>query len=147
MAMSVRKIEFRAWDKREKRMGEVTEIRFSKSQYPCVNVRFKQNGKIIDERYCFGQKDGCDNVILMRYIGRKDINGKDICEGDVVSFDDSTSTESGYWERGCIGVVEWCNETVSFEVSNRLSAESYEVLDECVVIGNIYDNPELLQEG
>ena len=80
----------------------------------------------------------------MQYTGRKDINNKEICEGDIVSFDDCTSTESGYWEQGCIGVVEWHTETVSFEVTNRLSAESYEVLDDCVVIGNIYDNPELL---
>jgi len=86
-----------------------------------------------------------DKFILMQYTGRKDINDKEIFEGDIVSFDDCTSTESGYCERGCIGVVEWCNETVSFEVSNRLSAESYEVLDECVVIGNIYENPELME--
>lgn len=84
-------------------------------------------------------------VVLMQYTGRKDINYKEICEGDIVSFDDCTSTESGYWERGCIGVVEWCNETVSFEVSNRLSAESHEVLGECLVIGNIFENPELLE--
>jgi len=81
----------------------------------------------------------------MQYTGLKDINDKEIFEGDIVSFDDCTSTESGYCERGCIGVVEWCNETASFEVSNRLSAESYEVLDECVIIGNIYENPELLK--
>ena len=86
-----------------------------------------------------------DKFILMQYTGRKDINDKEIFEGDIVSFDDCTSTESGYCERGCIGVVEWCDETVSFEVSNRLSAESYEVLDECVIIGNIYENPELLK--
>lgn len=36
---------------------------------------------------------------------------------------------------------------ISFQVTNRLSAESYEVLgDECSVIGNVFDNPELLEE-
>lgn len=45
----------------------------------------------------------------------------------------------------CIGKVVWDDETISFQVTNRLSAESYEVLDECSVIGNIFDNPELLE--
>lgn len=49
-------------------------------------------------------------------------------------------------EADCIGKVVWDDETISFQVTNRLSAESYEVLDKCSVIGNIYDNPELLEE-
>ena len=57
------------------------------------------------------------------------------------------STENGYSERGCVGKVVWDDETISFQVTNRLSAESYEVLDECLVIGNIFDNPELLEVG
>lgn len=47
----------------------------------------------------------------------------------------------------CIGQVVWDNETLSFQVTERLSAESYEVLDECAVIGNIFDNKELLEGG
>lgn len=42
----MRDIKFRAWLKSENVMGEVTGFRFSKSQYPFVNVRFKENGKI-----------------------------------------------------------------------------------------------------
>lgn len=78
-----------------------------------------------------------------QYTGLKDKNGKEIYEGDVVGFNDCSYTESGYYEQSCIGVVVWGNETASFEVSNRLSADSYEVLNECVVIGNIHDNPDL----
>ena len=50
-------------------------------------------------------------------------------------------------ESCCIGQVVWDNETLSFQVTERLSAESYEVLDECAVIGNIFDNKELLEGG
>ena len=77
--------------------------------------------------------------------GLKDKNGKLIWENDIVAYWDTYSTESGYAEADCIGKVVWDAETISFQVTNRLSAESYEVLDECSVIGNIFDNPELLE--
>ena len=78
--------------------------------------------------------------------GLKDKNGKLIWENDVVGFWDTYSTENGQAEMDCIGKVVWDDETISFQVTNRLSAESYEVLDECSVIGNIFDNPELIKE-
>ena len=77
--------------------------------------------------------------------GLKDKNGKLIWENDIVAYWDTYSTESGYAEADCIGKVVWDAETISFQVTNRLSAESYEVLDECSVIGNKFDNPELLE--
>lgn len=80
-----------------------------------------------------------------QYTGLEDKSGKEIYEGDVVVFEDMTSTESGYWERDCIGIVVWGEETAAFEVTNRLSAESYEVLSDCEVIGDIYTTPELLE--
>lgn len=78
--------------------------------------------------------------------GLKDKNGKLIWENDVVGFWDTYSTENGQAEMNCIGKVVWDDETISFQVTNRLSAESYEVLDECSVFGNIFDNPELIKE-
>ena len=77
--------------------------------------------------------------------GLKDKSGKLIWENDVVGFWDTYSTENGQAEMDCIGKVVWDDETISFQVTNRLYAESYEVLDECSVIGNIFDNPELLE--
>ena len=75
-----------------------------------------------------------------------DEDGMEICEGDIVGFIDCTSTENGYSEHYCIGRVLWDEETGSFQVTERLSAESNEVLDRgCKVIGNIFDNPELLE--
>ena len=81
-----------------------------------------------------------------QFTGLHDEKGKEIYEGDIVVFEDMTSTESGYWGRDCIGIVVWGEETAAFEVTNRLSAESYEVLSDCEVIGNIHTNPELLKE-
>ena len=78
--------------------------------------------------------------------GKHDIPEKKmIYEHDFVSFLDTYSTESGYAEQYCIGEVLWDDEELCFYVTNRLSAESYEVLDDCKVIGNRFDNPELLE--
>lgn len=78
------------------------------------------------------------------YVGKNDECGQKIWEHDIVAFVDITSTESGYWEQDCCGQVVWDDEEACFHVTNRLSAESYEVLDDCGVIGNVFDNPELL---
>lgn len=88
-----------------------------------------------------------DPSTICQRTGLKDKNGKLIWENDVVGFWDTYSTENGQAEMDCIGKVVWDDETISFQVTNRLYAESYEVLDECSVIGNIFDNPELLGVG
>ena len=88
-----------------------------------------------------------DPDTICRCTGLKDKNGNLIWENDIVAYWDSYSTENGLAEADCIGKVVWDDETISFQVTNRLSAESYEVLgDECSVIGNVFDNPELLEE-
>ena len=100
---------------------------------------------------CFHDKDdneqffAIDPDTICQCTGLKDKNGNLIWENDVVGFWDTYSTENGQAEMDCIGKVVWDDETISFQVTNRLSAESYEVLDECSVIGNIFDNKELLE--
>lgn len=84
-----------------------------------------------------------DPSSICQCTGLKDKNGNLIWENDIVAYWDTYSTENGLAEVDCIGKVVWDDETLSFQVTNRLSAESYEVLDECSVIGNIFDNPEL----
>lgn len=88
-----------------------------------------------------------DPSTICQCTGLKDKNGNLIWENDIVGYWDTYSTDNGTAEADCIGKVVWDNETISFEVTERLSAESYEVLDECSVISNIFDNPELLKRG
>lgn len=85
-----------------------------------------------------------DEDTICRYTGLTDKNGNKIWENDVIGYWDTYSTENGLAEADCIGKVFWDDETLSFQVTERLSAESYEVMDECSVIGNVFDNAELI---
>lgn len=81
-----------------------------------------------------------DQSTICQCTGLKDKNGKLIWENDIVGFCDTYRRV----EMNCIGKVVWDDETISFQVTHRLSAESDEVLGDCDVIGNIFDNIELL---
>lgn len=98
------------------------------------------------EEYGFGNFIEVYPSTICQCTGLRDEDGKKIFEGDIVGYIDCTSTENGYSEHYCRGRVVWDEETASFQVTERLSAESYEVLDRgCNVLGNIFDNPELLE--
>ena len=97
--------------------------------------------------YYSGETDGWSEIdpsTICQCTGLRDKNGNLIWENDIVAYWDTYSTESGLAEADCDGQVVWDDETMSFQVTNRLSAESYEVLAECSVIGNIIDSPELM---
>lgn len=108
-----------------------------KNQLVCPNCI---NDRRIDYSVCDYE---IDPDTLCRYTGKSDEDGKKIFEGDIVGFIDLYSTESGYSESSCLGEVIWSKEECCFHVTNRLSAESWEVLDGCKVVGNVFDNPEL----
>lgn len=85
-----------------------------------------------------------DEIFLMQSTGLKDKNGVEIFDGDVVTFEDADDIENVYIN---VGSIEWCQG--GFFVKGANSASMDDLLDgeflEVEVIGNIYENPELLE--
>ena len=83
---------------------------------------------------------GCpvDEKTAGQFIGMLDKNGKEIWEGDIVNyFYNNTSFREGIIHRG---IVNYSNENCCFLIATDHVHEDWEI----TVIGNIFDNPELL---
>ncbi|MNP56191.1 YopX protein [compost metagenome] len=80
-----------------------------------------------------------DTKTVGQYTGLKDKNGKDICEGDIF-VDNSYGEDVGQ----LIDSVVWSNEKGAWAWGKDEFAIVAESVDTIMVIGNIYDNPDLL---
>lgn len=88
-----------------------------------------------------------------QYTGLKDRNMKEIYEGDIVKVKLYKGEEEKYF----IGKVEYFGSNFIVDADNNSEYHVYDLdgfgidyrynLEDCEVIGNIYDNPELLEEG
>lgn len=128
----MREIKFRIWDIDEKKFNVNEKDRLGCGDTKkCMSERvdFENNSVEInaDERYIFSE-----------YTGLKDKNNKEIYEGDIVKF------LNGIFE------VIWCNEKASFMLKNKEYKEFlnfiYENNNGMEIVGNIYENSELLGE-
>lgn len=93
------------------------------------------NASVIDtDGYTFEE----DNpFIVEQYTGLEDKNGKEIYEGDILQIDDHILGDF---------VVVWHN--FGWKIKRSVGYESLSVhkSEDCTVIGNIHENPELLED-
>lgn len=94
---------------------------------------------IIDEDSVAGDWIVNNDIHLMQSTGLKDKNGKEIFEGDILKSNKYIT--SVFYERGayCVKFCRTTNTTVTMNVISFI--EKYKTK----VIGNIYENPELLE--
>ena len=84
-----------------------------------------------------------DDLKVMQFTGLKDKNGKEIYEGDIV--DEFRSSRSFPEGRHIKRVIEWSDNMVQDD-SYGCTAVGFNMFGgELEVIGNIYENPELLK--
>ena len=91
------------------------------------------------------QKINFTNLKFLQFTGLKDANGIDIFEGDIIDTGTGSTTHVGYENGGFYYVSYYSkiggqNDIVFFGGHNWLK----EILSRFKVIGNIYQNPELV---
>ena len=126
--------KFRAWDKKNKLMHEVELIDFSDN----IGYLSIENGR--GDWYSFEV-----DTILMQATGLKDKNGVEIFEGDIVAvehhpFQRKENSGAGFNIEGKY-VIQWNQHDLTWCAGDLLLARLKPYVR---VIGNIYENPELL---
>ena len=130
----MREIKFRAWDKEAKRMI-IHEQDFIPLKVTNVGV-LKLDPCMAEARWMIVDVNRFE---LMQYIGFPDKNGKEIYVNDIVNIE--YDTVNGYGEN-----VSNCKENVVVTWDYELLCQLQYDRAGIEIIGNIYENPELLEE-
>ena len=131
---------FRAWDKARNEMNYKVMVGNCDTDdenwtCPIIWIEEKKDWLHFDDYEC-----------IMQSTGLKDKNGKEIFEEDIVQFEDCYEVSDFLYIN--TGIIEWCQG--GFHVTNRDSVLMEDLLDgdslDVTIIGNIYENPELLED-
>lgn len=133
----MREIKFRAWDRKHNEWlgADAWFVHSSESVlvvWPQVEKGFEVSVHM--------ETLGVDRIALMQYTGLKDKNGVEIYEGDIYNY--FAYPDSNHTARK---TVAWAG-TARYTGFNISKGHSGNQLERIEIIGNIYENPELLEK-
>lgn len=136
----MRELKFRAWKK--KHCPEMINISYIDWNEQVAGFKYRLSTTTYRD-----DREPLSNLILMQYTGLKDKNGVEIYEGDVIGLEDRTARDSYVGDH----VIVW--KDTALRGKQICSSGSYIGIDYWTsgkngyeVIGNIYENPELLDK-
>lgn len=126
--LNMREIRFRAWNKKEKKMYWYSDWSTLDNKRTLV---FENEHEYVDS------SDYSKEVELMQFTGLTDKNGKEIYCGDLMNLKDKENKNIGevYFDE------QWC----AFKLKTHVS--SYWMYEAEEIIGNVFENKELLKRG
>ncbi|HFW7124731.1 TPA: YopX family protein [Streptococcus pyogenes] len=136
---------YRAWSKQERRLipsEDILAIDYENEEIDAQKIYFEDGLPVERDIYTYGS----DNIELMQSTGLTDKNGKEIFEGDILKVTDKHS-----W----LEVVSFSENKgmfVSKEIHKNTDIPESPLWDlfitnlfQMKIIGNIYENPELVE--
>jgi len=139
----MREFKFRAWDKKNKNMFTPLQLPHKNYSDCVVGATGQSSSSMFDVK-----RSDC---VIMQFTGLNDKTGKEICEGDIIKTIESRSGE--VCENKYVVYFEDCEfqrvEIKYWQGLKNYALRGYKLgryIKFIEVIGNIYDNSELLKE-
>ncbi|EQC0755158.1 YopX family protein [Listeria innocua] len=128
----MRAIGFRAFVKETKKMLPVTDLCFNETEAVGVSGCGDANCTLCVDWYSF------DDVVLMQYTERQDINNNKIFEKDIATCQ--------FFDKKITGLIEFIE--YMWAVNDRKNQRLYQLneVSNIEVVGNVEENPELWGE-
>lgn len=127
----MQEVKFRAWDPLEKIMCATNSL----AAFALAEVTDRE-----------AATEQWKRLIPLQYIGMKDVNGVEVYQGDLIAS--QFQNEFGSFQEGVKEVI-WCPQACGFflgKEGEEISHMHWGIDDEITVVGNVYQNPELLEK-
>lgn len=126
----MREIKFRYWDIDTKKM--VHNFMLYSDGKLCM-FEYNHTVEILNK----------GNYPLMQYVGEVDKNGKSIYEGDIIEYKDWRSKNKIV--RDVVSSLSFTCYWLKHSIYDCSGGDYSLMPEDCIVIGNIYENPELIE--
>lgn len=131
----MREIKFRVWDKLTQKYWNIENWHFEDEYLDLIEFGVSIADPDIERIW-----RKLNEVELMQYTGLKDNNGREVYEGDVLDI--GLQNQDG---KPVVAPVSYEKYIAGYVLDNGGNGIWQRLDKDCEVIGNIYENPELLE--